>query len=111
MHFELHNFIIITSEIYFWSLGNMDVYYREECKLDFCPSPPADKAATFLELLLHGKENEVRFLDLLLQTLGKTRESVKQLGRPWRVAILLQKTHPDFQKRWARLHPVRGDLS
>ena len=109
-HFGLHNFIINTSDIYCWSFGNIKMYHKDQCRLDSPSSPSADMAAAFLELLLYGKENEVRFLDLLLQTLGTTREYVKAMGRPWRVAILLHKTTPDFQK-WldAELAYIRSE--
>jgi len=51
-----------------------------------------------LELILYGRGEEDRLLELLLQVTGRLEADVKAMKRPWKVALLIQKVPHDFQK-------------
>ena len=96
-HFKLDDFITNTSELFFWNLGSQPGWKPVQ-QAGRLLSPPCDRACTFLELLLYGRSDDDELLELMLQTFGRSLAGVKELGRPWRVGILLQKTPPTLQK-------------
>jgi hypothetical protein len=96
-HLNLDHAILATSNIYYWNLGELagiNAMKRRDVNI----SPATERARTFFELMLYGRSEDDRLLDLLLQVVGRTEQEVRDLDRPWKVAILIQKVPYDLGK-------------